>query len=157
MDRTPQPVLRVDDVHKDFGRGSKRKKVLKGLSFEVPENRVVSLLGANGAGKTTLVNIASTLMLPTSGTIEVCGTNVVTHPEQARRSISLTGQFAAVDGELTGRENWSSSLACTGCGPRRPGHGPTSCWNSSGFPPPPPNGPPSIREACGAASTSPPR
>jgi len=98
MDRTPQPVLRVDDVHKDFGRGSKRKKVLKGLSFEVPENRVVSLLGANGAGKTTLVNIASTLMLPTSGTIEVCGTNVVTHPEQARRSISLTGQFAAVDG-----------------------------------------------------------
>ena len=105
MDRTPQPVLRVDDIHKDFGRGSKRKKVLKGLSFEVPEHRVVSLLGANGAGKTTLVNIASTLMLPTSGTIEVCGTNVVTHPEQARRSISLTGQFAAVDGELTGREN----------------------------------------------------
>lgn len=105
MDRTPQPVLLVDDIHKDFGRGSKRKKVLKGLSFEVPEHRVVSLLGANGAGKTTLVNIASTLMLPTSGTIEVCGTNVVTHPEQARRSISLTGQFAAVDGELTGREN----------------------------------------------------
>ena len=105
MSTASKPVLVVEGLHKEFGRGNKNKKVLKGLSFEVPENRVVSLLGANGAGKTTLVNIASTLMMPTSGTIEVCGIDVVAHPEQVRRSISLTGQFAAVDGELTGREN----------------------------------------------------
>ena len=82
MSTASKPVLVVEGLHKEFGRGNKNKKVLKGLSFEVPENRVVSLLGANGAGKTTLVNIASTLMMPTSGTIEVCGIDVVAHPEQ---------------------------------------------------------------------------
>lgn len=99
------PALRVHDLHKTFGRGDKATEVLKGLSFDVPAGSVVSLLGANGAGKTTLVNIASTLMLPSSGTVTVCGTDVVANPAAVRRLISLTGQFAAVDGELTGREN----------------------------------------------------
>ena len=98
-------ALRVRDLCKTFGKGTKAKEVLKGLSFDVRPAQVVSLLGANGAGKTTLVNIASTLMKPTSGTITVCGADVVSQPRQVRRHISLTGQFAAVDGELTGREN----------------------------------------------------
>ncbi|MDO4716737.1 MAG: ATP-binding cassette domain-containing protein [Propionibacteriaceae bacterium] len=98
-------ALRVCDLHKTFGRGAKITEALRGLSFEVPRGSVVSLLGANGAGKTTLVNIASTLLLPTSGTLTVCGTDVVADPATVRRHISLTGQFAAVDGELTGREN----------------------------------------------------
>ncbi|MDO4717656.1 MAG: ATP-binding cassette domain-containing protein [Propionibacteriaceae bacterium] len=103
---TPEAVpLRVLDLHKTFGCGAKAKDVLKGLTFEVQPAQVVSLLGANGAGKTTLVNIASTLMLPTAGTVTVCGADVVTQARAVREVISLTGQFAAVDGELTGREN----------------------------------------------------
>jgi ABC-2 type transport system ATP-binding protein len=98
-------ALCVHDLCKTFGKGAKAKEVLKDLSFEVRPAQVVSLLGANGAGKTTLVNIASTLMKPTSGTITVCGTDVASQPRQVRQHISLTGQFAAVDGELTGREN----------------------------------------------------
>ncbi|MGO1480591.1 MAG: ATP-binding cassette domain-containing protein [Brachybacterium sp.] len=98
-------ALRVRDLGKTFTRGSTTKEVLNGLSFDVHPAQVVSLLGANGAGKTTLVNIASTLMKPTSGSVMVCGTDVVSQPRQVRRHISLTGQFAAVDGELTGPEN----------------------------------------------------
>ena len=70
-------ALRVRDLCKTFGKGTKAKEVLKGLSFDVRPAQVVSLLGANGAGKTTLVNVASTLMKPTSGTIRVrCGCRV---------------------------------------------------------------------------------
>ena len=80
-----EAALRVCDLCKTFGRGDNATNVLKGLSFEVPRGHVVSLLGANGAGKTTLVNIASTLMLPTSGEICVCGTDVVANPSEVRR------------------------------------------------------------------------
>lgn len=103
--RDDEVVLCVSELCKTFGRGDKATEVLKGLSFEVLRGSVVSLLGANGAGKTTLVNIASTLMLPSAGTVRVCGADVVDEPAAVRRTISLTGQFAAVDGELTGREN----------------------------------------------------
>lgn len=98
-------ILEVLDIHKSFGRRGKRTEVLKGLSFSVQEHQVVSLLGANGAGKTTLVNIASTLLLPSSGTVRICGDDVIRAPRRVRENISLTGQFAAVDGELSGREN----------------------------------------------------
>ncbi|AYW77413.1 ABC transporter, ATP-binding protein [Propionibacterium acidifaciens F0233] len=98
-------ILEVLDIHKSFGRGNRRTEVLKGLTFNVLEHQVVSLLGANGAGKTTLVNIASTLLLPSSGSVRVCGDDVVRAPRRVRENISLTGQFAAVDGELSGREN----------------------------------------------------
>ncbi len=99
------PALAVKDLSKSFRKGKEIKEVLKGISFEVANQQVVCLLGANGAGKTTLVNIASTLLLPTSGVIEVCGANVVTQPAKVRSVIALTGQFAAVDQELTGMEN----------------------------------------------------
>lgn len=98
-------VLVVDDIHKTFGSGKKQKEVLKGLSFEIAPGQVLALLGANGAGKTTLVNILSTLLEATCGRAEICGFDVKTHPRKVREVISLTGQFAAVDAELTGREN----------------------------------------------------
>ena len=97
----PEPIITVDQLVKTYDG----KNVVDSVSFEVQKGEIFGILGPNGAGKTTLVNIASTLMKPTSGTITVCGADVVSQPRQVRRHISLTGQFAAVDGELTGREN----------------------------------------------------
>jgi len=114
-----EPVLAVQEVHKSFGKNDNAKHVLKGLTFNVHSQQVVCLLGANGAGKTTLVNIASTLMLPTSGTVSVCGADVVKQADKVRRFISLTGQFAAVDGELTGRENLVFFARLHGLAPHR--------------------------------------
>ena len=66
---------------------------------------IFALLGSNGAGKTTTVNILSTLMKQDSGEVSICGFDVQRQPDHVRQSISLTGQFAALDGMLTGREN----------------------------------------------------
>jgi len=78
---------------------------LHGIDFVVPEGRLVGLLGPNGAGKTTTIRILSTLLAPDGGRARVAGYDVVTHPQQVRAAIGLTGQFAAVDEDLTGREN----------------------------------------------------
>jgi ABC-2 type transport system ATP-binding protein len=75
------------------------------VTFVVPEGMVVGLLGPNGAGKTTAIRILSTLLRPDGGRASVAGYDVVTHPQQVRAAIGLTGQFAAVDEDLTGREN----------------------------------------------------
>ena len=75
------------------------------VSLEVPKGAVVALLGSNGAGKTTLINILTTLLKPDSGTAIVNGFDVVSKPAHVRQSLSLTGQSAAVDEILTGREN----------------------------------------------------
>lgn len=83
----------------------KDKKVLTGVDFEVHRGEIFALLGANGSGKTTIVNILSTLMKPDGGEAAICGFNVVRQPDHIRQNISLTGQFAAIDGMLTGREN----------------------------------------------------
>lgn len=66
---------------------------------------IFALLGSNGAGKTTTVNILSTLMKPDGGEADICGFDVQFQPDHVRQSISLTGQFAALDSMLTGREN----------------------------------------------------
>ena len=79
--------------------------VLRGVDLTVPAGTVVALLGSNGAGKTTVVKILATLLTSDGGTAAVNGHDVGTQPEKVRRSISLTGQFAAVDEILTGREN----------------------------------------------------
>jgi len=79
--------------------------VLKGVSFQARRGEIFALLGSNGAGKTTTIKILSTLLKPDSGSASVCGFDIVRQPEKVRESISLTGQFAAVDGLLTGREN----------------------------------------------------
>ncbi len=93
--------ISVSDVHKSFGA----VKALRGVSLHVPKGKVVGLLGPNGAGKTTLVRILATLMQPDSGSARVEGINVVERPDDVRRLIGLTGQYAAVDENLTGREN----------------------------------------------------
>lgn len=83
----------------------KNLSVLRGVDFEVKKGSVFALLGSNGAGKTTIVKILTTLLKQDSGTATVNGFDVASKPENVRQSISLTGQFAAVDEVLTGREN----------------------------------------------------
>lgn len=80
-------------------------RALDGVDLDVPEGTVLGLLGPNGAGKTTAVRCLTTLLRPDSGRLEVAGLDVLKHPNEVRRSIGLSGQFAAVDEYLTGREN----------------------------------------------------
>lgn len=80
-------------------------RALDGVDLDVPEGTVYGLLGPNGAGKTTAVRVLTTLLEPDSGTVSVAGIDVVKQPNEVRRHIGLSGQFAAVDEYLTGREN----------------------------------------------------
>ncbi|MFD0316979.1 ATP-binding cassette domain-containing protein [Streptomyces flavalbus] len=80
-------------------------RALDGVDLDVPEGTVLGLLGPNGAGKTTTVRCLTTLLRPDSGRAVVAGIDVLKHPNEVRRSIGLSGQFAAVDEYLTGREN----------------------------------------------------
>ncbi|GHI84592.1 daunorubicin resistance protein DrrA family ABC transporter ATP-binding protein [Streptomyces xanthophaeus] len=80
-------------------------RALRGLDLAVPEGTVCGLLGPNGAGKTTAVRILTTLTAPTGGRALVAGHDVTRDPGAVRRAIGVTGQYASVDGELTGREN----------------------------------------------------
>jgi len=94
-------AIHVQDLKKSF----KNVEVLRGVSFDVAPGTIFALLGSNGAGKTTVVRILSTLLKADSGTATVAGADVVAEAAKVRGSISLTGQFAAVDDVLTGREN----------------------------------------------------
>ncbi|MFF7699901.1 ATP-binding cassette domain-containing protein [Streptomyces lydicus] len=80
-------------------------RALDGVDLDVPEGTVLGMLGPNGAGKTTAVRVLTTLLRPDRGTARVAGIDVLAHPDKVRRSIGLSGQFAAVDEYLTGREN----------------------------------------------------
>jgi ABC-2 type transport system ATP-binding protein len=95
------PAIRISGLHKSY----QQLHVLKGVELEVARGSIFALLGSNGAGKTTVVRILATLLKPDDGTASVNGFDVVSQPAQVRESISLTGQFAAVDEILTGREN----------------------------------------------------
>ena len=95
------PAIHVHALEKSYGE----LQVLRGVDFDVARGSIFALLGSNGAGKTTVVKILSTLLKPDAGTATVAGFDVATHPADVRESISLTGQFAAVDEILTGREN----------------------------------------------------
>ena len=94
-------AISIRNLTKSFGDNA----VLRGVDLEVQPGEIVALLGSNGAGKTTTINVCATLLRPDGGSVSVAGHDVVTQAPQVRRSISLTGQFAAVDGVLTGREN----------------------------------------------------
>lgn len=94
-------AITVSNLRKSY----KKVSVLKGISFEIQKGTVFALLGANGAGKTTTINILTTLLKADGGTAVVNGSDVDKNPADVRRHISLTGQFAAVDDILTGREN----------------------------------------------------
>jgi daunorubicin resistance ABC transporter ATP-binding subunit len=94
-------AIEIHEIGKRFGE----VVALNGLDLTVPAGTVFGLLGPNGAGKTTLVRILATLLAPSSGRAAVLGYDVVREPLAVRRRIGLAGQFAAVDEELTGREN----------------------------------------------------
>ncbi|HEX3568629.1 MAG TPA: ATP-binding cassette domain-containing protein [Candidatus Saccharimonadales bacterium] len=94
-------AIEVKDLKKSF----KKVSVLQGVTFEVKQGSIFALLGSNGAGKTTTINILTTLIKADDGTARVSGLDVAKHPDKVRQHISLTGQFAAVDDLLTGREN----------------------------------------------------
>ncbi|MEV0997350.1 ATP-binding cassette domain-containing protein [Nonomuraea sp. NPDC050202] len=95
------PAIQVHGLEKSY----KELRVLRGVTFEVARGSIFALLGSNGAGKTTAVKILSTLLKPDAGTARVNGFDVATQAADVRESISLTGQFAAVDEILSGREN----------------------------------------------------
>ncbi len=90
---------------KGLQKSYKKLHVLKGVDFEVEKGSIFALLGSNGAGKTTIIKILTTLLKQDGGTAFVNGFDVASKPDDVRQSISLTGQFAAVDEILTGREN----------------------------------------------------
>jgi len=98
---THDPAVRVRGVRKRFGTTD----ALSGVDLEVAEGEVVGLLGPNGAGKTTLVRVLATLLPPDEGQATIFGRDVVRDAPEVRRMIGLTGQYAAVDELLTGREN----------------------------------------------------
>ena len=94
-------AIELDAVTKKFGDS----QALRGVTFSTPVGSVLGVLGPNGAGKTTTINILSTLIQPSTGRAVVAGFDVVKQAKQVRASIGLTGQYAAVDELLTGREN----------------------------------------------------
>jgi ABC-2 type transport system ATP-binding protein len=95
------PAIHVQGLEKSY----KKLEVLRGVDFDVARGSIFALLGSNGAGKTTVVKILSTLLRADAGTASVNGFDVATQAADVRESISLTGQFAAVDEILSGREN----------------------------------------------------
>lgn len=98
---TEAPAIRVRGLEKSY----RRLRVLRGVDFDVARGSVFALLGSNGAGKTTVVKILSTLLRADAGTVTVAGFDTAAQAARVRESISLTGQFAAVDELLSGREN----------------------------------------------------
>jgi ABC-2 type transport system ATP-binding protein len=94
-------AIQVRGLEKSY----KELHVLRGVDFDVARGSIFALLGSNGAGKTTAVRILSTLLKPDAGTAAINGFDVVTQADDVRAAISLTGQFAAVDEILSGREN----------------------------------------------------
>jgi ABC-2 type transport system ATP-binding protein len=94
-------AIRITGLEKSYGK----LEVLKGVDLEVGPGSILALLGSNGAGKTTVIRILATLLRADGGAASVAGFDVATQAAQVRAAISLTGQFAAVDEVLSGREN----------------------------------------------------
>src|SRR5215475_4670015 len=101
IDQVERHAIHVQGLEKSFNH----LQVLRGVDIDVTRGSIFALLGSNGAGKTTVVKILSTLLKADSGTARVNGFDVATQAADVRESISLTGQFAAVDEILSGREN----------------------------------------------------
>ena len=95
------PAVHARGLVKKFGD----LRAVNGLDRDVPRGMIFAILGPNGAGKTTLMRMLATLLHPTEGTASVMGHDLATAPDQVRASIAMTGQFASLDEDLTGREN----------------------------------------------------
>ena len=98
-------AITAEGLVKTFGSGDEAVRAVAGIDLVVPKGSVVGLLGPNGAGKTTTVRMLTTLLRPDAGRAIVAGHDVVAEPQAVRASIGLSGQFAAIDENLTGREN----------------------------------------------------
>ncbi len=98
---TATAAIAARGLRKCFGE----KTVLDGIDLTVPQGTILALLGPNGAGKTTAVHLLTTYLRPDSGEIRIAGRDAVRNPQAVRRAIGVTGQFSALDGYLTGREN----------------------------------------------------
>jgi ABC-type multidrug transport system ATPase subunit len=94
-------AIETVDLAKHYGE----TKALDGLNLSMEAGSILGVLGPNGAGKTTTVKVLTTLTQPTSGTALVDGIDVVAEPQRVRARIGLTGQYAAVEERMTGREN----------------------------------------------------
>jgi ABC-2 type transport system ATP-binding protein len=101
VSQAPAPAIHVRSLEKSY----KELRVLRGVDFDIARGSIFALLGSNGAGKTTVVRILSTLLKADAGTVSVNGFDSAAQASNVRQSISLTGQFAAVDEILSGREN----------------------------------------------------
>jgi len=128
--------------------------VLDDVDLTARRGEVLALLGPNGAGKTTAVRILATLVRPDGGRATVAGHDVVRHPARVREVISLTGQYAAVDHLLTGRENLVLMAVSGGSAGRTHDAGPSTCSTCSGSPTPPTAWCAPTPVACGGGSTS---
>ncbi|WP_026303947.1 daunorubicin resistance protein DrrA family ABC transporter ATP-binding protein [Jongsikchunia kroppenstedtii] len=95
----------VTGIGKIYGRGARAVHALTSVDLDIPPGSIHGVLGPNGAGKSTAVRIIATLLKPTTGTVSVAGVDALKHPRDARSLIGLSGQYAAVDENLTGREN----------------------------------------------------
>ncbi|MEI2765821.1 MAG: ATP-binding cassette domain-containing protein [Dermatophilaceae bacterium] len=115
------PLIDAQDLRKTYRSRSGDVHALAGVSLAVPEGTVTGLLGPNGAGKTTAVKVLTTLVRPDSGTARVAGIDVIARPEQVKRVIGSSGQYAAVDENLTGLQNLEmvGRLYHLGIGPAR--------------------------------------
>ncbi len=122
-----EPAILVEGLTKSFGR----VHALRGIDLAVPQGTVLGVLGPNGAGKTTAVRILTTLLTPDGGRAVIEGYDVVREPARVRRLIGLAGQSAAVQEELTGRENLEIIGRFYRLGGPVPGPGPSNCWTSS--------------------------
>ena len=96
-----QPVVQLSEVSKSFGE----VKAVDGIDLDVPRGTIFAILGPNGAGKTTLMRLLATLTRPDEGSASVMGHDLLSEPQAVRGSIAMTGQFASLDEDLTGREN----------------------------------------------------
>nr|WP_295975060.1 ATP-binding cassette domain-containing protein [uncultured Bacillus sp.] len=94
-------IIEIKGLKKSY----KNVEVLKGIDFEVEQGGIFALLGSNGAGKTTMIRIMATLLKADAGSVVINGFDIEKNPGNIRGSVSLTGQFAAIDEVLTGREN----------------------------------------------------
>ena len=127
--------------------------VVSGIDLRVPRATVFALLGPNGAGKTTTVRMLTTLTAPDGGVASVAGHDVVAQRAEVRRRISLTGQYAAVDGLQTGAENLRMIGRLQGLSGRRRAPAPPSCSSASTSWRPADAASPPTREGCAAAWT----